>query len=133
MRKFDNETLQFSSLFTSTTGVSPKDCFKDEDEVVFVVDTKEMGRAIGKKGANIQRLKSLLKKDVRLVEYVDDPAQFLQKQIGNTCHVSQQDGTLVVKCPDAHAKGKVYGRDRSRLKKLKELVQRFFSVDVTIE
>jgi N utilization substance protein A len=73
---FDNETLGYIRLFEERTGAKVKDCLEAEEKLVFVVQPGEIHKAVGPGGAVVDRLKEMLKKEIMVVEYADDPAAF---------------------------------------------------------
>jgi N utilization substance protein A len=76
--RLTTKEVQYLSLFGSVTGAFAKDCIVGRRTIIFVVGDGEMGKAIGKKGANVKRLEETLGKKVELVEYSSDPAQFIK-------------------------------------------------------
>lgn len=73
-----NETVQYINLASKYTGALIKDCIVEEDHVVFIVEKGQLGIAIGLKAKNLEKLRSLLKKTVKLVEFDDDRTRFIQ-------------------------------------------------------
>jgi N utilization substance protein A len=71
----DNETLGYIRLFEERTGARVKDCLEAEDKLVFLVYPGEIHKAVGPGGALVDRLKGMLKKEIQVVEYSDDPEQ----------------------------------------------------------
>ena len=69
----DTETLGYIQLFEERTGARVKDCLAAEDKLVFVVEPGEVFKAVGPGGAIVDRLKGVLKKEIMVVEYSDDP------------------------------------------------------------
>lgn len=69
----DTETLGYIRLFEERTGARVKDCLEAEDKLVFLVYPGEIHKAVGPGGALVDRLKGLLKKEIQVVEYSDDP------------------------------------------------------------
>ncbi len=69
----DTETLQYIQLFEERTGARVKDCFAAEDKLVFLVYPGEIPKAVGPGGVLVERLKGMLKKEIQVVEYSDDP------------------------------------------------------------
>jgi len=69
----DTETLQYIQLFEERTGARVKDCFVAEDKLVFLVYPGEIPKAVGPGGVLVERLKGMLKKEIQVVEYSDDP------------------------------------------------------------
>ena len=132
--KLDAETIKLSSMFESMTTAHVKDCFKEEDEVVFVVMPGHMAKAIGKQGVNVKKMSNLLKKNVRILEFSDNPVTFVRNvlRMANVDIIEDQ-GNVVIHCPDTKTKGQVYGREKERLEKLQKLTKRYFpSCDVLV-
>ncbi|MGI0131696.1 MAG: NusA-like transcription termination signal-binding factor [Thermoplasmata archaeon] len=75
---FDTETIGYIRLFEERTGARVKDCLEAEDKLVFVVQPGEIHKAVGPGGALVDRLKGMLKKEIMVVEYSDDPATFVR-------------------------------------------------------
>lgn len=70
---FDTETLGYIRLFEERTGARVKDCLAAEDKLVILVYPGEIHKAVGPGGVLVDRLKGLLKKEIQVVEYSDDP------------------------------------------------------------
>ncbi len=77
--KLTTDQMRMMSLFQNVTGATARDCIEDEkqDRVIFVVNSGKMGLAIGKGGVHIKSLQNIVKRNVELVEFDDDPAKFL--------------------------------------------------------
>ncbi|MGA8302113.1 MAG: NusA-like transcription termination signal-binding factor [Thermoplasmata archaeon] len=69
----DNETLGYIQLFEARTGARVKDCLGAEDKLVYLVYPGEVHKAVGPGGVLVDRLKGMLKKEIQVVEYSDDP------------------------------------------------------------
>jgi N utilization substance protein A len=78
--KLTSDELRLISLFQSITSANARDCVVDErmDRVIFIVNKGQMGLAIGKGGATIKQLQNVVGKKVELVEYSDDPSEFIR-------------------------------------------------------
>ena len=70
---FDTETLGYIRLFEERTGARVKDCFESEGKLVYLVEPGEIPKAVGPGGVLVDRLKGLMKKEIQVVEYSDDP------------------------------------------------------------
>ena len=124
------------SLFQNVTGATARDCVEDEkqDRVIFVVNEGKMGLAIGKGGSHIKNLQNIVKRNVELVEYSDDPTKFL-KNILNPKLISEvklnkrDDGTLqAIVLVDPKKKGIVVGREGRNAEKARLLAKRYFEI-----
>ena len=78
--KITTDQMRLMSLFQNVTGATARDCVEDEkqDRVIFVVNAGKMGLAIGKGGSHIKTLQNIVKRNIELVEYSDDPTVFLK-------------------------------------------------------
>ena len=124
------------SLFQNVTGATARDCVEDEkqDRVIFVVNEGKMGLAIGKGGSHIKNLQNIIKRNVELVEYSDDPEKFL-KNILNAKLVTEvkmnkrDDGSLqAIVTVDPKKKGIVVGREGRNAEKARLLAKRYFEI-----
>ena len=76
--KLTTDQMRLISLFQNVTKTTARDCLDDEkqNKIIFVVNEGKMGLAIGKGGSNIKSLQNVLKRNVELIEYFDDPIKF---------------------------------------------------------
>jgi len=93
-----------------------------------------MGLAIGKGGSHIKNLQNIIKKNVELVEYSDDPVNFLKNML-NSKLVSEVklnkrlDGsTQAIVLVDPKKKGIVVGREGRNAEKARLLAKRYFEI-----
>ncbi len=128
--------MRLMSLFQNVTGATARDCVEDEKQnrVIFVVNEGKMGLAIGKGGSHIKNLQNIVKRNVEIVEYSDDPIKFL-KNILNSKLVSEvkmnkrDDGTLqAIVTVDPKKKGIVVGREGRNAEKARLLAKRYFEI-----
>jgi len=70
---FDTETLGYIRLFEERTGARVKDCFEAEDRLVYLVYPGEIPKAVGPGGVLVDRLKGMMKKEIQVIEYSDEP------------------------------------------------------------
>ena len=134
--KLSTDQMRLMSLFQNVTGATARDCVEDEKQnrVIFVVNEGKMGLAIGKGGSHIKNLQNIVKRNVEIVEYSDDPIKFL-KNILNPKLVSEvkmnkrDDGTLqAIVIVDPKKKGIVVGREGRNAEKARLLAKRYFEI-----
>jgi N utilization substance protein A len=124
------------SLFQNVTGATARDCVEDEKQgrVIFVVNTGKMGLAIGKGGTHIKSLQNIVKKNVELVEYDEDPAKFLtnllnSKLVSEVKINKRADGSKqAIVMVDPRKKGIVVGREGRNAEKARLLAKRYFDI-----
>jgi len=135
--KLTPEELGLISLFQSISGATARDCIRDEkmDRVIFVVNEGDMGLAIGKGGSSIKSAEKQLGKPVEVVEYAEDPKDFIINAL-NTRKISEirmsekPGGTkaaLII--VDQRNKGEVVGRSGRNAERARLLAKRYFNVE----
>ena len=134
--KLTSDQMRLLSLFQNVTGATARDCVEDEKQnrVIFVVNSGKMGMAIGKGGSHIKTLQNIVKKNVELVEYYDEPEKFLKNML-NSKLVSEvklnkrTDGSLqAIVLVDPRKKGIVVGREGRNAEKARLLARRYFDI-----
>ncbi len=75
---FDTATLGYIRLFEERTGARVKDCFETEDKLVVLVYPGDVHKAVGPGGVLVDRLKGMLKKEIQVVEWADDPESLVR-------------------------------------------------------
>ena len=134
--KLTMDQMRKISLFQNITKVTPRDCIDDEkqDRLIFVVNEGKMGLAIGKNGSNIKSLQNLLKRNIELVEYYNDPIKFLKnllnaKLINEVKINTRPDGSpQAIVLVNPNNKGLVVGRAGRNAEKARLLAKRYFDI-----
>ncbi|MBI3033827.1 NusA-like transcription termination signal-binding factor [Candidatus Woesearchaeota archaeon] len=127
---YDSNLMKVMSLFETLTKVQLKDCFTANGAIYFVVESENMGKAIGKSGANIRRMESLLKRRTRVIEYSPDLATFIKNLIYplTAKQIDVDDGKVTITGPDTKTKAMLIGRNSSNLNHYKEIIRRYFEI-----
>ena len=134
--KLTTDQMRLMSLFQNVTGATARDCVEDEKQnrVIFVVNSGKMGLAFGKGGAHIKNLQNIVKKNVELVEYDDDPTKFLtnilnSKLVSEVKINKRADGSMqAIVLVDPRKKGIVVGREGRNAEKARLLARRYFDI-----
>lgn len=134
--KLSADEISYIAIFESATGAVTRDCIVDpeENKVIFVVKKGDMGLAIGRKGANVARVKKALGKRIEIIEHADTPEEFAKNilhtyRIKNVT-VEEADGKKIVKIAvDPRDKARVIGRKGKNLEKVKLLLSRHHGID----
>lgn len=135
--KLSTEQMRMMSLFQNVTGATARDCIEDDeqDKVMFIVNTGKMGLAIGKGGMHIKSLQNMIKQNIELVEFDEDPARFLAnllnpKLVMEVKIADRADGSKqAVVIVDPRKKGIVVGREGRNAQKARMLAKRYFNID----
>ncbi|MBA0909038.1 MAG: NusA-like transcription termination signal-binding factor [Nitrosarchaeum sp.] len=134
--KLSTDQMRMMSLFQNVTGATARDCVEDEkqDRVIFVVNTGKMGLAIGKGGIHIKSLQNIVKKNVELVEFDENPTKFLtnllnSKLVSEVKINTRTDGSKqAIVLVDPRKKGIVVGREGRNAEKARLLAKRYFDI-----
>jgi N utilization substance protein A len=121
------------------TGAGVKDCVVDNEtnKVIVVVKKGDMGLAIGKGGANINKLKKLMNRDIEVVEHSPDLKEFIENLLRpayvKSVELLQNDDKqcAYVEVLAKH-KGIAIGKNGERIKRVKLLVKRDQGIDNVI-
>lgn len=130
MIKFGSDEMDFISMFEAKTGAVVKDCIVNGNDVTFLVKEGDMGLAIGKKGAIINRIKTELSREIHVYEHSED----LQKFVINLLYpvrvekVEVDENEVKVYINPAEKK-RAIGKGGKKINNVKNLVCRHFGVD----
>jgi N utilization substance protein A len=128
---YDTGTMQVIVHFEQMTRARVKDCIITENQVIFIVEPGDVGKAIGPRGANIRRIEAALKKKVKIAEYSDELVSFIKNLVYpiDVREVKElDDGVVVLVPPDLKARGLLIGRNAQTLRAYESVVQRYFPV-----
>lgn len=131
---FTEDTLRYASLFQDVTRTTVMDCLNTPDRIVFVVRPGEIGKAIGKRGDNVAKLRRLLNRDLLVVEFSEVPQEFIANIFRSyqvkKVHIEQRGAvTHATVTVDATLKGKAIGRGGRNLRVARDLISRHFPIE----
>jgi len=134
--KITADEMRYIALFESVSGASVKDCIVDEvgERVIFIVNPGQVGVAIGRGGRNIHTLERMTGKKQEIIEYSEDPAQFikhaLKPAVVKEVRVSERtDGKKIAVVTVAPKdKGVAIGKNGKNAERLRMLAKRYFNI-----
>jgi len=146
--KIDRESMELISLFNNISGAIIKDCmmFKNQEYnsevIIFLVKEEDVGKAIGKAGEHVKDLKAKLNKKVDVIAFSENLDRFIQNILQTTKNSivvqnieikeSRNLKKTVIITVRPQDRGKAIGKEGSMIRKIKELVLRYFDVDNVI-
>jgi transcription termination/antitermination protein NusA len=138
MVELTGDDLSMFSNFESITHVMPSDYLNSESSIIFLVSADSLGKAIGKKAVNIERLKVIFRKRVIIVADSDDPEMFLRNffgniQIFNTEIRDVMGEKYILLTIDEKDRGIAIGRDGERIKAAKVFLKKKFNATVQLK
>ncbi|MBW3003820.1 NusA-like transcription termination signal-binding factor [Candidatus Woesearchaeota archaeon] len=123
--------MKYISLFETITRAKVKDCFELGEKLVFVVQEGEIGKAIGKKAANVKKIEGMLKKRIRIIEFNPDLIRFINNVIYpvKAKNIEQDNSIITITSPDSHSRGLLIGKAAEILRNNEKIVQRYFEIE----
>lgn len=132
------DELQLFSLFSKLCGVEAVDFEKTDYALVFLVQKKDLGRAIGKQGATLQRLRNAMKQNVFVFADSDDLEEFVRGLYNNISILSVEireamgDKAVFLHVPEKD-RGLAIGKEGMRIKIAKQLLKRKFNSTISVK
>jgi transcription termination/antitermination protein NusA len=118
--------LQLMSAFEDITKSRVSDCFEFEDVIAFIVEKGELGKAIGKGGANIAEARKKLRKRIAVFEDSENPREFIEKACSPVkVSVMVTENYVKIDAPRGQ-RDDIAGK---QIRLIKELVKRRLKVD----
>lgn len=130
---YDAETLGYLRLFEERTGAKVKDCFEGEGKLVYLVEPGEVPKAVGPGGTVVDRLKEMLKKEIQVIEFSDDPAVlakniFFAFSVRSVEIVPKGKGRHVTVTVDPAWKARAIGKEGKNLKLARSILLRHTNI-----
>jgi N utilization substance protein A len=134
--KITCDEMRYIALFESISGASVKDCIIDEEQgrAIFIVNQGQVGVAIGRGGRNIHTLENMTGKKHEIIEYSEDPAQFIKNalkpaMVKEVRVTERADGKkIAVVTVNPKDKGVAIGKNGKNAERLRFLSKRYFNI-----
>tara|TARA_Y100000310_G_scaffold52441_1_gene48196 strand:- start:4788 stop:5201 length:414 start_codon:yes stop_codon:yes gene_type:complete len=131
--KIGFDEIRLINALDSIARVSAKDCFVEENTIVYLVPNEGMRKAIGKNGSTIEKVKKQLGKNIELYEYSSKPEEFFSKAFykasveGIEIKKMKQRNVAIVKTDNTNKRAIL--QNLGRLNKIKELAKRNYNIE----
>ena len=130
--KYDVSMMKYFSLFESVTHVPAKDCFPIEETIIFFVNPGKAKIAVGKQGMNIKKLKSMINKEVKVIEFSKDVVGLVRNVVfplkpKSVEIVTNEDTESIINIEFKSPKERriLLDNNQKKLKLLKDIVNRY--------
>lgn len=134
-----NDELKCIALFEQMTGAAVEDCVIEPERLIFVVKEGQMGRAIGKGGTTIQRVRDAFRKHIEVAEDAETMEAFIRGMFPGVqlrsinVREGEREGTKLAQITvDAKDRGAAIGRGGARIKLARTLVERKFGAELKL-
>jgi N utilization substance protein A len=135
--KLTGDEMRYIALFENVTGAVATDCILDDKRIriIMIVKPGNAGLAIGKHGQRIKMLRNMLKRDVEIVEYADNPIDLIKnsfapariKEVRITERLNNKKVAVVT--VEDQDRGVAIGREGKTVERTRLLAKRYFQID----
>ncbi len=134
--KLTAEELRYISLFQDITSATARDCIIDRENnrLIFITNPGEAGKAIGRRGSNINRLRQVLAMEIEVVEYADKLEDFVKNifapaRVKGIRLVNREGKRTLYVTVDPSDKGRAIGRGGRKVQIARLILKRYFDID----
>jgi N utilization substance protein A len=137
MPELSNNELKALEIFEKLTGVLASDVYIGQNAVVFLVPFSQIGKAIGKKGSNITKVRQAFARQVLIFEDTPNLEQFIKNifapiNIKNINIHEKKDSNIVYVTISPEDRGAAIGRGGNRIKLHQALLKRKFNCELRL-
>jgi len=127
---YDINLMRFMSLFETLTGARVKDCIDANNQLIFVVHEGQMGKAAGKRGANVKRIELAIKRKIKIVEYAPEVVAFVKNLVTplRVKEAVEDEGVITLTAEDSQTRGMLIGRNATNLRSFEAVTKRYFPI-----
>jgi len=125
--KIAMDEIFFINEFDRFSGVYPRDCIIQKSSVVYLIDSENLGKAIGKNGSTVKGFSTKTSKKVILLPYYESIKKFLEEGLDIKIDELETNNGLAHLKLDSMSKRKIFN-DISKFKLIKQLVLRNYGV-----
>jgi N utilization substance protein A len=126
------EEIRYMGMAEERTRAKIKDCITGE-QIIFIVEKGELGKAIGKGARNIGALSKIFNKKVKFVEYDDDDESFVRNLFKpykvKKVRINENMAEIEIEQSD---KGKAIGKNGRNIKMARKIARRYHGIDLKI-
>ena len=132
----DMRFIRYLNLFSKVSGVSCKNCFFYNNNLIFAVPEELVSKAIGHEGRNVKRLASIIQRRIKIIALPRDlrDAERFVLDIINPLNFKNLEitQTEIIIMPGRQNKAALIGREKVRLSELKDIIKQYFNKELKI-
>ncbi len=125
-----NENMQYINMASKITHANIIDCFiTEDDKLIFIVEKGQIGIALGPKAKNLEKLRNMLKKTIKFVEYSKDKEKFVRNlckpyKVKNVSLEGDEEHPVAKVEVETSDKSKIIGKGGRNIEVIRKLAQR---------
>ncbi len=125
---YDVKAIQIRAIFESITRTTLKDCFENQEKMLFILMPGQIRKALGKENINIKRVEQKIGQKIKLIEYSPNMLQFVTNIIFplKVNDISFDNGIITIKGRDIKTNGLIIGSRAQNLRNTESIVQKYY-------
>lgn len=123
------DEIHLMNALSQIAKVSAKDCLVEDNLISYFVREEDVGKAIGKKAANVKFLQEKLKKRVEIIGYQEDPGRVVSRALGIEVLSVKENGEKLILVLDGTNKRKAM-TSGGKMRRVKKLIQRNYGKEI---
>lgn len=140
-KTFDMQFIRYMNLFSRITRVNAKHCFNYNNMLVFVINGRDIERALGRENSNLKKLSDVFGKRIRIVgeplnekdlkrfiSVVVHPIEFEEAEIIENQETKERE--VLIKTSGREPRAMLIGRNRLRETELREILEQYLNIKV---
>ena len=125
------DEIRLMNALEKISGANAKDCLVSDTLVSFLVNEKDVGRAIGKKASTVKALEENFRKRVEIIGFQENAEEMVKKALGIEFNGAKKTPEKIVIRLDSINKKKMMKKN-AKFKRVKEFVKRNFGTELVI-
>jgi NusA-like KH domain protein len=125
------DEIHLMNALIQVTNVSAKDCIVNDDLVTFLVKEEDVGKAIGKKAINVNKLQDKLKRRIEIIGWQKEPEKIISKTLEIEFKNAKNDGNKLIISMDSINKRKAM-TSGAKIKRIRKLIKRNFDKELIL-
>ncbi|MCX6800918.1 MAG: NusA-like transcription termination signal-binding factor [Candidatus Diapherotrites archaeon] len=129
--KLSMDEIRLMNALEKISGANAKDCLVSDGMVSFLVNERDVGKAIGKKASNARALEESVKKRIEIIGFQENPEEMVKKALEIETIGARKDSEKIVIRLDSMNKRKLLKKS-AKLKRVREFIKRNFNLNLTV-
>ena len=136
MNTINMQDMRYLNLFSKTSGVSTRYCFKYNDFIIFAVPKNLVSKAIGENGKNVRKMSEILGRKIKVVaspENQNGIKKFVEDIVSpvgfKDIEINARD---IVITAGSQNKAALLGRNKRRLFEMQKIAKDFLGKELRI-
>jgi len=139
IKTINMQDMRYINLLSKISRVRTNSCFRYNQSLIFIVDRRDVSKAIGEDGKNVKEMSEILGKKIKIVGMpnINNPEE-VEKFILAIIHPTVFRGLeiteteLIITSGGPQNKAMLLGRNKMRLMELKEVVKQYLKKDLRV-